>query len=72
MTEETSANQEQLGEIEHLNQELEKLKEENANLESLLEITSEHADVIEDELQKAKDRAEQAQHDAEIANRAKK
>jgi len=71
MTEETSANQEQLGEIEHLNQELEKLKEENANLESLLEITSEHADVIEDELQKAKDRAEQAQHDAEIANRAK-
>jgi signal transduction histidine kinase/CheY-like chemotaxis protein len=71
MMEETPTNQEPLSEIECLNRELKSLKEENANLESLLEITSEHADVVEAELQKAKERAEQAQYEAEIANRAK-
>jgi len=58
-------------EIEHLQQELENIKKEKANLEYLLEMSNEHSDVVEAELQKAKEGAEQAQHNAEMANRAK-
>jgi len=51
-------------EIEHIQQELENIKKEKANLGYLLEMSNEHSDVVEAELQKAKEGAEHAQHDA--------
>ncbi len=60
-----------MNEIEHLQQELENFKKEKANLEYLLEMSNEHSDVVEAELQKAKEQAEEAQYEAEMANRAK-
>ncbi len=71
MTEKIPANQERIDEIEELRQELEKLKDEKANLEFLLEMSNEHSDIVEAELQKAKEQAEHAQYEAELANRAK-
>jgi signal transduction histidine kinase/DNA-binding NarL/FixJ family response regulator len=71
MTEKIPANQERIHEIEELRQQLEKLKDEKANLEFLLEMSNEHSDIVEAELQKAKEQAEHAQYEAEMANRAK-
>ena len=71
MTAETRENREQLEEIKRLHQELNKLKEEKADLEYLLEISTEHSDIVSAELQKAKEQAEQAQSEAEMANHAK-
>lgn len=51
-------------ELENLRQKVEELKQENADLEILLETTAEHADAVESELLKAKEAAE-------VANRAK-
>ncbi len=50
--------------IEHLQQQVEELKREKADLEILLENNAEHADAVESELIKAKEKAE-------IANRSK-
>jgi signal transduction histidine kinase/ActR/RegA family two-component response regulator len=58
-------------ELEHLQEEVETLIKEKANLEYLLELSNEHSDVVEAELQTAKEQAEKAQHEAEMANRAK-
>jgi signal transduction histidine kinase/CheY-like chemotaxis protein len=71
MTEKTRENQALLEEIKRLHQELNKLKEDKADLEYLLEISSEHSDIVSAELQKAKEQAEQAQSEAEMANHAK-
>lgn len=51
-------------EIEKLRQEVEELQQEKADLEILLETTTEHADAVESELLEAKEAAE-------VANRAK-
>lgn len=51
-------------EIEKLRQQVEELQQENADLEILLETTTEHADAVESELLEAKEAAE-------VANRTK-
>ena len=71
MTEKIPTNSKYLDEVKRLRQELEKLEDEKANLEFLLEMSNEHSDVVETELQKSKEQAEQAQQEAEMANRAK-
>ncbi len=71
MTEKIPTDLKCLDDVKRLQQELEKLKDEKTNLEFLLEMSNEHSDVIEMELQKAKEQAELAQQEAEMANCAK-
>lgn len=60
MSTETPTKEALLLEIERLNEELSTLQTENADLEILLEMTTEHADVVEDNLFAAREVAEEA------------
>lgn len=62
MWEEKATREQLLTEIQKLRQDVEVLKQEKADLEILLENTTEHCDTVETELLKAKDAAEVANH----------